>query len=324
VPAPGVHPSPADGDTPPLENGDWEALERAAHRGRQADRDLAKALEQAEPAGPGPSARHLAGLGRRPRPAPDVERRLVRAAERGDQAARARLVEAHIPLIAAEARRFRATPAVDDLELVQEGVAGLLRALEHYDPHRGTPFWAYARWWVRHAMRRVIRELDDSAALSDRALRDLSRFKHVGAELAQELGREPAVEELVERSGLSQDEVERLLEATRPPKSLNDPLLGQDGGIVGSFDSRVADPSAEEAYERALDKVEAEHLLPLLSTLSDREREILRLRAGVDGEPLSRAQIAECLGVSPSRVRDIERRARAKLTATARAVGATG
>jgi RNA polymerase sigma factor (sigma-70 family) len=296
------------------------ALETTAQRGREADRDLAQALGMAGPSGREATAGYLDELDRRPQLPRDLEQRLVAAAKAGDADARARLVEAYLPLIASVARDY-AKPYVERLELIQEGVAGMLRALERFDPDRGTPFWAYARWWVRQAMQRLIAELSDAATLSHRALGRLARLRGSQDELMQELRREPSDREVIERAGLDREEAEKLLVATRAPRSLQEPLTADDGGITGTRGDLVADPLADGEYERVLDRIEAQEMLSLLSVLSDRERTVLRLRHGVDGPELTHREVGERLGISPSRVRKIERRALGKLRAAARGSG---
>ena len=246
---------------------------------------------------------------------------VLEAAKAGDQRAVEHVVRAHLPRISAMARRYADAPHVERLELVQEGVAGLLQALERYDPAQGTPFWDYARPTVQRAMRRLTRELGHAATLSESGLRHLSRLKGAEQDLMQEQQRAPSRAEVIERSGVDREEAERVLAASRPPRSLQEPITAEDGGVVGLFGDLVDDPRAEDAYERVLDRIEAEELRPLLSVLSRREREVLRLRYGIDGEPQSRRKVAEVLGVSESRVRDIERRALAKLRRAAREHG---
>jgi RNA polymerase sigma factor (sigma-70 family) len=296
------------------------ALETAAQRGREADRELANALGMPGPSGRAATAGYLDELDRRPQLPRDLEQRLVAAAKAGDADARARLVEAYLPLIASVARNY-AMPYVERLELIQEGVAGLLRALERFDPDRGTPFWAYARWWVRQAMRRLIAELGDAATLSGHALGRLARLREAQDELMQELRREPSDAEAIERAGLDREEAEKLLAATRTPRSLQEPLTGEDGGITGTRGDLVSDPLADDEYERVLDRIEAQEMLSLLSVLSDRERTVLRLHHGLDGPELTYREVGERLGISPSRVRKIERRALGKLRAAARRSG---
>src|SRR4030081_2131064 len=116
---------------------------------------------------------------------PARERDLVAAAEAGDTAACAQLVEAFMPAIAGVARLYRNVAGVERDELLQEGVVGLLRAVKRYDPHLGTPFWSYASWWVRQAMQQLVAEMTRPVVLSDRALRQLARLNEVRREHLQ-------------------------------------------------------------------------------------------------------------------------------------------
>jgi RNA polymerase sigma factor (sigma-70 family) len=315
----------ADGreeEYPSPEPGESAALAASVARGREADGAVAHGLGLREPAGRAADARYLEALARRRPLTPERERLLVEAAGRGDVTARAILVEAYMPRIAAVARRYRISPNVERAELLQEGVAGLLRALERYDPERGVPFWAYARWWVRRSMQRLVAELTRPTVLSDHALRHLSRIKDAYRELYDELRREPTTEELAQRTDLPRDEVAELLALDRPPRSVEEPLSTEDGGVWGKLDDMIADPMADGEYERVLDRVEAQELVSLLSGLSERERMILRAHYGLEGEPeQSPSEIAQRLGLSSARVREIERRARGKLAAAARTAG---
>jgi RNA polymerase sigma factor (sigma-70 family) len=284
-------------------------------RGQLLDRDLARRLGRPEPSRSAGGDAYVDSLGRRAALPPEAERELVAAAKSGDAAASARLVDAFMPLIASLAGTYR-NMHVQRQELLQEGVVGLLRALEGFDPARGTPFWAYASWWVRHAMQQLVAELTRPVVLSDRALKQLARLKEAHREALQEQGREPGSDELAERSGLSADQVADLLATERTPRSLEAPLE-DDGGGVGTFGELLVDPLAEGEYERVLAAIEVEELHALLAGLSDREREILRLRYGLDGEEQSLRQVGGRLGLSAERVRKLEARALAKLAATA-------
>ncbi len=237
------------------------------------------------------------------------EHELVAAAQAGDAAARARLVQEFMPLIASTARVYRDSPSVDRTELLQEGVVGLLRALERYDPGRGVPFWGYATFWVRQAMQQLVSEVTRPLVLSDRALRQLSRVKDAHRSAVQELGHEPGAAELAARTDLTEEQVGGLLAADRPAHSTEAPAVGADGA-VGTFGDLLVDPLAEGEYERVLDAIEREQLLELLSGLSDREREILDARYA---QERSLRDVAATLGVSAERVRQLEQRARGKL-----------
>jgi RNA polymerase sigma factor (sigma-70 family) len=217
-----------------------------------------------------------------------------------------------MPLISAAARTYR-SGQVQRLELLQEGVVGLLRGLERYDPERGVPFWGYATWWVRQAMQQLVSELTRPVVLSDRALRHLAHLKQAHRDAVQRTGREPGRRELAERSGLSLDQVDDLLATEGVPRSLHEPVSGSDGDI-GTFGELLVDPMAEDEYERVLAAIEVQELRTLLAGLSDREREVLRARYGVDdGAERSLREVGERLGLSGERVRQIERRALAKL-----------
>jgi RNA polymerase sigma factor (sigma-70 family) len=221
-----------------------------------------------------------------------------------------------MPLVASVARVYRASPRVERIELLQEGVVGLLRALERYDPERGVPFGAYAAFWVRQAMQQLVAELTRPLVLSDRALRHLARVKdaHRGALLQH--GREPDIRELAERAQLSVDQVGGLLAAERPARSIEEQRAGEEGA-VGTFGDLLVDPLAEGEYERVLDAIEVKQLQGLLAGLSDREREILSARHGLDGPEQSLREVGARLGLSAERVRQLEQRALGKLAAAA-------
>ena len=245
-----------------------------------------------------------------------VERRLVEAAQAGDRRAREELVEAFLPLIAGVARVYRGSSAITRVELMQEGVVGLLRALERYDATLGVPFWGYAAWWVRQAMQQLIAELTRPMVLSDRALRQLSQLKRAHGEYLAEHGREPSGNELADRTGLSHAQVGEMLALERVPQSMDEPVQGAEGEL-GAFGELLADPLAGDAYEQLLDHSEIEQIRALLGSLNDRERMILRARYGLDGPEQSLRDIGERIGLSGERVRQIEKRALGKLRAAA-------
>jgi RNA polymerase sigma factor (sigma-70 family) len=163
-------------------------------------------------------------------------------------------------------------------------------------------------------MQQLVAELTRPLVLSDRALRQVARLKDAHRGALAESGREPGRDELAARSGLTGDQVDALLAAERPAQSLERP---PGEGAVGAFGDLLVDPLAEGEYERVLDAIEIGQLLALLSALSDREREVVRARYGLDGEEQSLRELGARLGLSAERVRQIEQRALGKLAAAA-------
>ncbi|HLI60930.1 MAG TPA: sigma-70 family RNA polymerase sigma factor [Solirubrobacteraceae bacterium] len=293
-----------------------ELLQHESERARALDHALADELRHRRPAGETSSARYLRELGDRPRASPEDEHALVIAAQAGDPGARERLVEMFLPLIASVARVYRGSETITRVELMQEGVVGLLRALERYDPEQGVPFWGYAGWWVRQAMQQLIAELTRPLVLSDRALRHLSQIKRAHHAFLTEHGHEPSELQLAEHSGLSEAQVGELIALDRAPRSMEEPIRGE-AGEVGVFGELIADPLGTEAYEQLLDQSEIEQVRALLGSLTERERVVLRARYGLSGPEQSLRDIGERLGLSGERVRQIERRALGKLRAAA-------
>jgi RNA polymerase primary sigma factor len=239
-----------------------------------------------------------------------AERRLVREAQRGDAGARERLVEAFLPSIGHVARQYRGCRAVDRRELMQEGVVGLLRALDRFDLNLGTPFWAYASWWVRQAMQQLVAELSHPIVLSDRALRRLASIRTTERAYAQHHGHAPSLVELADEVGLTCPEIERLIAAERPSRGFDEPIGGDGGMMLGEV---LADPQADDPYDLAWRKILAADLPHMLDELDERDRRILRDRFGLGAANRTLAQVGASLGISAERVRQLEQAALEKL-----------
>jgi RNA polymerase sigma factor (sigma-70 family) len=230
---------------------------------------------------------------------------LVLAARRREPGGCDALVESFLPFIGSVARNYRHTRTVTREELMQEGVVGLLRALDRYDPTLGTPFWAYASWWVRQAMQKLVAELSGPVVLSDRAMRQLAHVRDARREFARTHAREPSVPELAVDADLGTDHVQRLIGAERPARGLDEPV-GDGTGSGLRFGDLIADPRAEDAYEDVVAGIGVDRVPELLECLSDRERIVIRARYGIGGAPRTLRQVAAVLGVSGERVRQIE------------------
>jgi RNA polymerase sigma factor (sigma-70 family) len=241
----------------------------------------------------------------------EQELALVLAAQSGRPGARGELVEAFMAPIASVARLYRGTRAVSREELMQDGVVGLLRAVDRYDASLGTPFWAYASWWVRQAMQQLVSELTRPVVLSDRAVRQLARVRNAERDRMQSRGRAPTLREIESDTGLTRCQIEHLIAAARTPRALDEPIGGEESG--STFGDLLSDPRAEDAYERVPTRAQIGELGPLLERLDGRERTILRGRFGLDGPERTLRELALALGVSAERVRQIEARALDKL-----------
>lgn len=252
-----------------------------------------------------PTSRTGKGLpARLPRQAAQAQ--LVLAARAHQQGARAQLVESFMPLIGNVARSYSHVPAVDRCELMQEGVVGVLRALDRFDPQLGTPFWAYASWWVRQAMQQLVSELSRPVVLSDRALRQLARIRGARRTFVRANGREPSLRELAGESELTVEQIQKLTVADRQPRSLGEPAHERSEGGGATFGDLVRDPGAEEAYDDIAARAEVWELPRLLDHTSARERAVIEARYGLDGPERTLRELGGTIGVSAERVRQIE------------------
>jgi RNA polymerase sigma factor (sigma-70 family) len=264
---------------------------------RERERELARVMH----AGSDARARLQEGV-----PLPNDQRAELEELARSGRDAKQELVTAHLPLVVGMAKRYRWAP-ISFLELIQEGTLGLLRAAERFDRRRGTPFGAYASWWVRHAMSRAVRETTGSVRLPQGKRDDLRRLAE-----AREADPEATTYALGEASGLGEAGAESL-----------GPLLGTVRPVdARELEDLLADRDAEEELEEVLVSFEVSRLLEAADRLlNQRQRNVLEARYGLGGrEPRTLREIAEELGVSVQRVSQIERsaldRLRSELTVT--------
>jgi RNA polymerase primary sigma factor len=246
----------------------------------------------------------------RPPLSAEQERELVVAAEGGDNEARRQLVESFLPAIRALARRFAASGQVRRSELTQEGIVGLLFATSRYDPGMGTPFWAYASFWVRNAMQGLVAELTSPVVLSDHAVRGLARIRAARRDYMNAHATEPTTDELAAATGFTRQQLASLLAIERRPRRLDEPLGLDDGGSPATLGDMIADPDAEYEYQHVLDAMEVRDFA---RRLDGRERAVLWRHYGLGQPPQTLNQIGVSLGLTAERIRQIEANALAKL-----------
>jgi RNA polymerase primary sigma factor len=266
------------------------------------------------------SDQHLAGLRRRAIRAPLLsaadEVRLAKRIERGDLEAKERMVESNLRLVLSIARSYRSR-GVPFADIVQEGMVGLIRAVERFDYRRGVKFSTYAFWWIHRSMRDAITDAQ-LIRIPPRADQHLAAVRRIQDELGRP-DREPiSTAAVAVRTGLSEDAVRSLLGAARVTASLDEPV-GEEGASVGSL---VADGAAVDPLEHAIAAEESTMVRGMLTLLPERHRDVLVRRYGLNQQPpQSYEQIGESLGVGAERSRQLEREAlhRLRTVAAARA-----
>jgi RNA polymerase sigma factor (sigma-70 family) len=240
---------------------------------------------------------------------------LARRAQAGDEAAREELIRRLLPLVHATARRYR-TEGLEQADLLQEGIVGLLRALQRFDPERGVPFAAFATWWIRQSLQEARGDFMRPLRLPPKALRQLSQLKSEHQRIYEGERRSAKVGELAERTNIELGQAEALMVADARERSLDEPIASLDAEL-GTLGDLLEDPLSAAAYEDVVDEVAGEQLRALLSRLTEREREVVRARFGFDAPAEKLSEVGERLGVSAERVRQIEERALAKLRSAA-------
>jgi RNA polymerase primary sigma factor len=228
---------------------------------------------------------------------------LSKRVERGDRAAKERMINSNLRLVISIAKRYQGhgLPLGD---LVQEGVIGLNRAVEKFDWRRGFKFSTYATWWIRQACQRAVSNQSTTIRVPTHVHERRLKLSRAATRLETKLGRPATREELAEASGLELRHVEEALDAADAPVSLNQ-TIGNDGD-GGELGDMFGDPTANDPAEEAADAVRRLEVRRALEKLPERERRILELRFGFDGESASLERIGKELGLTRERVRQLE------------------
>jgi RNA polymerase primary sigma factor len=249
---------------------------------------------------------------------PEEERILGRRIQAGDQEALRRLVECNLRFVVAYAKRYRGL-GLAYLDLIHEGTLGLMEAAKRFDPERGVKFISYAVWWVRQAIFHALSEHARVFRLPQKLSGQVSKVEGMRDRLARELERPPTTEELAQKAELSPEQVEALLLAAGDDVSLS-AAVGEDGNMeLGDTLEQDTIPSAELEMIRSSFE---QRIQAMVDDLEDKEREVIRMRFGLDGEePRTLQEIGEALGLSRERIRQIESKAKEKLRRSREAQG---
>jgi RNA polymerase primary sigma factor len=234
---------------------------------------------------------------------------LAKRIERGDAAAKERMINSNLRLVISIAKRYQGHE-LSLLDLIQEGVIGLNRAVEKFDWRRGFKFSTYATWWIRQACQRAISGQSTTIRVPTHVHERRVKIARAANRLQIRLGREPTREELAEATGLSLRHVEEALDAAEVSLSLNQ-RVGSDGDA--ELGELFSDPSADDPAEEAAESLQRQAVRRALAALPERERRVLELRFGFDGETESFETIGKELGISRERVRQLERDGLARL-----------
>lgn len=251
----------------------------------------------------------------------DEEKRLGRLIQKGDQEALRTLVEANLRFVVHYAKRYRGL-GLSFMDLIHEGTLGLMEAARRFDPERNVKFISYAVWWVRQSIFHSLSEHSRVFRLPQKLSGQVSRLSAAREKLKGELERMPTIAELAERASLPPHEVEQLLLAAGDDVSLS-AAVGDEGGLeLGETLEQDSVPSAE--LEMIRSSFES-RIQGMVSGLDEKEREVIRMRFGFDGEePMTLQQIGLAMGLSRERIRQIESRAKEKLRRSREAHGLRG
>ncbi len=234
------------------------------------------------------------------------EKDLSRRAREGDMAARRQLIECNLRLVISIAKKYRGRGVLFE-DLIQEGNAGLIRAVEKFDPEMGNRFSTYATWWIRQAVTRAVADSARTVRLPAHVVDALYRLRRAENSLSLELGRDATEEELADRLDVKPQEARRLREVGQPISSIHAKMGSEDGSEMGEL---LPDERSGEDYARVEVGQWEMALVEAVRSLPEREAKFIQMRHGLDGsQTRTLREVSEALGISQERARQVEMKA---------------
>jgi RNA polymerase primary sigma factor len=261
---------------------------------------------------------YLREIGKVPLLTADQEVSLAKRIERGDMSAKTAMIEANLRLVVSIAKGYLGR-GLSFLDLIQEGSLGLIRAVEKFDYRKGYKFSTYATWWIRQAVTRAIADKARTIRIPVHMVEKLNKVVHIERQLVQRLGREPRPDEIAEELEMTTEEVREILRMAQHPVSLEKPIGEEEESELGDFVQDENTESPDEAASLTLRRSDIENAL---SSLPDRERKVIELRFGLNGEqPCTLEEVGKAFGVTRERIRQIENNTLKKLESLPEAQG---
>lgn len=257
-----------------------------------------------------PVRMYLKEIGKVPLLSTEDEIELAKGIELGSDEAKQKLIEANLRLVVSIAKRYVGR-GMQFLDLIQEGNLGLIKAVEKFDYRKGYKFSTYATWWIRQAITRSIADQARTIRIPVHMVETINRLVRVSRQLLQELGREPAAEEIAAKAEMPVERVREIMKVSQEPVSLETPIGEEEDSHLGDFiqDDQVAVPADAATFTML-----HEQLMEVLDTLTEREQKVLKLRFGLnDGRPRTLEEVGREFSVTRERIRQIEAKALRKL-----------